>query len=511
MPAAASLSNYTLQSQSSWINGSMHDCGKYWNANPQGTLDETIEFVAWSCNQLDDCQGFTVFPDKGFSMYMKSVNNGIEFDSAISSGGQLNPAKMYKKTSKGKKAFEIDTNDPSILSDPVTGIIFDNDPNRKWKISGWSGSDNTWGNPNSFTTNGFPTLPNYGCCNNTHDIKVPLGWRFAIGDSGIYNGCGGSAHTFILNGDGVNRHIADGAWDDAILVENRGFDVVSNWDTMVSKGVDPVDERRIKYRYCNTFSTISTSLCQNFFADPDSGYDYDVAFANLCNGLPNWPNDTTHGSKCIQSVNRILKSSASGQQAPSQQFAQNMVNTFCTAHPTDPVCACFNVVNLGANKCFKEKSSLPGCSDLKSSFGTLPADAQVTFSDIFCASEDCITNAWEGNNVLLPSTRESTTSCPDIQQCITDLRGSVANYSTLDISCKQSLTVSGVPGGSPPRSTSTSSSGSSPGSSSGSSPGSSSSSSPDSKTKTNSTTIFIIVGIVLFLIMIFGLAVVLLI
>jgi len=431
MPAPPSVDNYTkFQGHGVSIPTTWYSDRYYAQLNnpPQDTANNA-ELSAWMCNQVDNCKGFM----------RRRGNNEMWFydDSqpilhANVPGDTLDT--YIKKGTSVRKVDNPDTSDPSILSNPVTKVIFNNASD---------GFNATYGShsyvsydANNMFSKKIPNRADFNGYNNIGAVTVPLGWRFLDGDNGWASGQGGCCHNSILTGDGTKAN-SWGNYNDGVLVENRGFDVPSNWDTMESKGVDPGDAKRIRFKWCNqSMTNIQTQQCQNFMSLPANGYDYNVSYLALCAQQPNWqklPN-------CLSEVNSVLKTPLNNASAAaSVQSAVSMVKTFCDANPTDPLCACYNVTN-NSNNCLGAQKGLPGCKGLNDTLGTLPADAQVSFSDRFCASVDC-QNAVSGNGVLIPSQRDPSKTCPVIQQCVNDLRGAQFNNSQMSASCQQTLTI----------------------------------------------------------------------
>ena len=404
---------------------------------------DSPEVLAWRCNQNDSCIGFIFNKNRGYGGWL------VKQWAATQSTG----ATVYKKKSTSwRKADNPDTSDPSILpvgTNRTSVKIFADAANSqtKWDLK----------KPGLITASGGTSAlgPSTGeafCNDCMTGYCIPLGWKFIFDRNGnIGNGevegyydrpSPGCYNVDQPNYHGMNDRMSEG------IIQNLGFDVGAHWDDMTNQGVDPADALLIKYRYCNSFNNIDSQKCQTFLSSAANGYDYNVIYLNLCNTMTNWPKDATHGAKCLTEVNTILKTATTQTTSPAQSLAQSMVQTFCNANPTDPVCACYNVTN-SRNNCLGAQKDLPGCTEINATLGTLPPNAQVVFSDEFCACKSCVTDALSGNTVLMPVVRTPAQTCPSIQQCINDLRGANFNNSQISASCQQTMTIN-VPTPPPP-------------------------------------------------------------
>jgi hypothetical protein len=401
MPSPPSVSNYVKTTGYSLDGNLWQDCGKYWPMVGAESPKNT-ERVAWMCNQIDDCAGFMTDKDgNGMWMWLKSWNPG----KAVTLKRDSNYIFYQKSASnKARKAYTPNyynpsdgTGDPSIIRNPATKVWFNNGDGKKtwgWNIPGASGAQGTT-QAGIFISDGQPRNADYGCCNNMHDVQVPLGWRFLNGDNGTFSGCGGGAHAWLMEGNGSNYHIADGAWDDGVLLENRGFDVVSYWDTMTQYGVEPVDAARIKTNWCtSSIANMSSSKCSAYYNVPVSSGGPTNTFNNdamtLCarNGY-NWASDTF----CVNRVNDALSNGSSS----DKSMATSMINNFCSSgsNNQNPACACYNAVHAGSVAACVSQPSLPGCDSIATKVNALtPAAATFYQNDPqglspYCACDQC--------------------------------------------------------------------------------------------------------------------------
>jgi len=424
--------------------------------------------LAWVCNQDDGCWGFVYNKQQGYGGWL------------LGTGG-LRPeiaeprTDIYEKNRvASRKADQGDISNPSILPKNQSTT-------RIHARHGNPGS--TWDDYSINTGVTCAGMAGYPRANDMDGYRIPLGWKWMIIDG---SGSIESYHDRENGGQGGEWTLDSPTWhnmlnkDDCVLAQNVGFDIDANFDSMVSKFVTPEDATIIKYNWCRKEENIEKVKCTNFFSTPEAlakGYNYNTEMANICNTKTDW---YTRGS-CRAIINENVK----GNNASLKQQGQDKVAAYCntTAGETqaDGICACYNVTKHGA-KCLTDKKGVPGCSELYATIGDLPGGAQVAFSDTFCASTSCVSQALNGSAVLLPSYTASKT-CPNIQQCIADYRGANFQGASVSQECKNTLSISGVPpppgappppppsgGGSPPPPPPPSGGGASPPSSDGSTP-----------------------------------------
>lgn len=199
------------------------------------------EDLAWVCNQRDDCKGFVFDKIAGYGGWLKRTANPKP--------GVTSRQLYAKKDTNWRKADNPDTSNPSIL--PLDQM--------KTRMAAW-GTNFAPGGDYSFNVGktcagqaGYPTA------NQMDQYKVPLGWKWMITDDNIEkasavegywhranNGWDGTRYDLDKpNGHGMQNK------DDCVLAQNIGFDVQSNWDTMVQKGIDTDDATKIKQRWCD--------------------------------------------------------------------------------------------------------------------------------------------------------------------------------------------------------------------------------------------------------------------
>lgn len=400
--------------------------------------------MAWVCNQRDDCKGFSFDKCAGHGGWFKNMNIPT-----VPTGTNNCIKHFVKKDWNWRKANNPDTSNPSILPRDQMATRF------KAKYWGSAFDPPPIKVSTGKTCCGTADYPN---CNRMDGYKVPLGWKWMITNDDITNGTTmegywdrdnmgwGDQTTAWWPDHPVNHGITNS--DDCILAQNIGFDVPANWSTMVSKGIDPADALQIKHRWCIANKTnIKDAKCTNFYATPEAaaaGFNFDQDFYYMCSADPSWMND----SSCRSSINQAVKGSI----ASTRQQAKDLISAYCNTdagkNQVDGICGCYNVTKYGG-ECLTTQKTIPGCRELNTTIGDLPAGAQVAFSDKFCASDVCVTQALGNNTVLLPEYTQGK-QCPSIVQCVQDFRNANFQGSQVDASCKNTLNITGVPAPSPP-------------------------------------------------------------
>ena len=433
-PPQPELNNYTKKVGKNRP-GSGGDCG-------QGicTYKDWLgpEELSWICNQSDNCFGFIFDKPRGHGGWV-IARSGVRPEVA-------DPRyDVYeKKDNNWRKATNPDTS--------VEGVLPEDQRKTRFRMCQFEGSGDCRADKAVWT--GAP-LGVFNCggdkCGNNDVVsyKVPLGFKFMLSDNNIGQnavegywdrGGQGNGGYFVLdqpNNHGMRNKIDTG------MIQNIGFDIKANWDTMVSKGVHPEDAFKIKRNWCRTsVVNINDANCTNFYATPEAaqaGYRYDTDMFELCKADPNWYMKTS----CRTAFNNAVK----GNNESLRQQAKDKVTAWCDTNDgatnSDGLCGCYNVMKYG-NACLGAKADLPGCRELKSTIGDLPAGAQVAFADKFCASDVCVTQAL-GNAALLPDYTQGK-QCPSIAQCVQDFRNSSFTNSPVSASCKNTLSISGLPG-----------------------------------------------------------------
>jgi hypothetical protein len=433
-PPQPELNNYTKKEGKNRP-GSGGDCGqgictyKDWLAP---------EELSWICNQSDNCFGFIFDKPRGHGGWV-IARSGVRPEVA-------DPRyDVYeKKANNWRKANQPDTN--------VEGVLPDDQRKTRFRMCQNEGSGDCRADKAVWT--GAP-LGVFNCggdkCGNNDVVsyKVPLGFKFMLSDNnigqnaveGYWNRGGqGNGGYFVLDqpeNHGMRNKIDTG------LIQNIGFDIKANWETMVSKGVNVEDAFKIKRNWCRSSVTnINDANCTNFYATPEAaaaGYRYDTDMFELCKADPTWFNKTS----CRTAFNNAVK----GTTESLRQQAKDKVTAYCDtnagANQVDGLCGCYNVMKYG-NACLGDKAALPGCRELKSTIGDLPAGAQVAFADKFCASDVCVTQAL-GNAALLPDYTQGK-QCPSIAMCVQDFRNASLTNSPVKAECRNTLNITGLPG-----------------------------------------------------------------
>ena len=394
------------------------------------------EDLAWICNQDDGCWGFIFNKAQGYGGWLIGTQ-GLKpevTDNRI--------ATYQKKATNWRKANQPDTS--------VEGVLPDDQRKTKFKFCQYDGGTDCRGDKAVWTAS---PLGIFGCngancgANDVVSYKIPLGFKFlasndAIGQNeveGYFNRGGAGAPGYFVM-DQPNYHGMRNRMDSGML-QNVGFDVLANFDTMVSKGVDPADVLPIKHNFCKASTTnINTAQCTNFYATPEAnaaGYRYDQDLFYLCKNDPNWFQQTS----CRTAFNNAVK----GTNESLRQQAKDSISAYCNTQAgetqADGLCGCANVMKY-ASQCLTTKATIPGCRELKATVGDLPPGAQVAFADKFCASDVCVTQAL-GNAALLPDYTPGK-QCPNITQCVQDFRNANFQGSQVDASCKNTVNITGV-------------------------------------------------------------------
>lgn len=480
MPAAPSVNFFTRTSGTVLTNS-------HWNGhyNTDDVFYDRAEYGAWVCNQSDDCKAFSVRDDGGDGplIYYQSSHRANENPTTTPSSGW---STYQKKTSPiARKAWNPDTfnetngtGDPSILANPQTGIMFSNNPQDIWNISGRSGADGS--SPLGFTAAGAPPQArDYGCCNSKSSVKAPLGWRISMGDNGPFSAGGGRSHMSADGDNTIHGTPTGDRGDDGIIAENRGFDVFAHWTDMATKGVHVADELQIKKNWCGIQSpsqlVANKSKCVGTSSNGSrilSDTEWAMTLGNACLA------DTNNNWASQPAVINEMKTIYLGNH-DSQGHIESIFKLFCRGDPTNPKatnghrmdvrCAAINANDFGVSgtsNCFDAaNSSFPGCATaeidnvpyiglvdlLRPLFNLPPAPAGTA-----------ITSANTNPGCLIQSGRLATTNgtdntfpyqqtvCnpPNLQICGISVQVGAAQNSPINATCDQTMVI--TPPGSPP-------------------------------------------------------------
>ena len=433
-PPQPELNNYTKKEGKNRP-GSGGDCGqgictyKDWLAP---------EELSWICNQSDECFGFIFNKPAGHGGWI-IARSGVRPEVA-------DPRyDVYEK--KANNWRKANAPDPT-----VEGVLPDDQRKTRFRMCQYDGGTDCRGDKAVWT--GAP-LGVFNCggdkCGNNDVVsyKVPLGFKFMLSDNNIGQnavegywdrGGAGNAGYFVFdqpNNHGMRNKIDTG------MIQNVGFDVKANWDSMVSKGVNVEDAFKIKHNWCKTSVTnINDANCTNYYATPEAaaaGYRYDTDMFELCKADPSW----YMKASCRSAFNNAVK----GTNESLRQQAKDKVTAYCDttdgATQADGLCGCYNVTKYG-DACLGDKAALPGCRELKATVGDLPAGARASFADKFCASDVCVTQAL-GNAALLPDYTQGK-QCPSIAMCVQDFRNASLTNSPVKAECRNTLNITGLPG-----------------------------------------------------------------
>jgi hypothetical protein len=514
-PPAQHLNNYTLTSRrSNW------NTTEVWYTNP--------ELLAYTCDQSDDCDGFAYDggnEHKGF-FYFKSLNGNVPLASKpiISYNGT---STYLKNSTTVRKANDPDTSDPSILpvGENTTSIdLYDQWSNKSRDLSACGSIDNTAAVLHLFhpgiisyqSTAPFVTgtvAENIGMINDrVGGYKIPIGWKFVFNASG--NWFGGKdnpghdnegSHEFY-----EDRRASDGdyhgcfnmddphyyAMNDKMssgIIENIGFDVLGSWDTMGSKGISSGDEQKIKERWCNSVTSLTTFLDNKDRCKATLGNEaYNRRLLTLCETSGTW---TTDGS-CKGAVRDSI-GSGDGNHAQ----ALTMIHKFCrggdgsnpqgigpgrsTTGAGSKLCGCLNAndfsfySNPPTANCYTYPN-MAGCSQVVQktqdivaiATGPILSEIKTNFSDAGSLAEDCVTSKQacveSETACVIPYQRDAAHSDVTINMCAFITQQNIAVNSAVSNKC--SITTPGTPGAK----TTTAATGPSAGSGSGSGSGPSS-------------------------------------
>jgi hypothetical protein len=423
---------------------------------PHGTTDISGIFAA--CDELTTCHGILKTPGGNLSSRQGGNDAYQLIDSSITVGQACNDQSVWIK--KGTP--------PHKAQDFVDGIgILPQNGDTKVVVCADSSAAQT--GYSSGSCQGFGRSAQLtgvqGFGDNIHSMYVPLGLKAMVDldylEGGNYGGNkdqtgvgynftnSGPAISFVGSINTQNGEYGDfrNGWNpgngiSTLIIGQTPINMsdIGTFQGLESRGVGTNDARILRYNFCSNLATIDRTECKNFLSLPSNGYDFDVVKTNLCNQDPNWHSNPT----CVAAINSAQKT---GSQA-GKDTATEMVRVFCSANPTDPLCACYNVTLYGS-QCISDssKQSIPGCDNLKNDFGSLPSYASVLSADKFCASSDCITGALSANSALMPVGRSPQQTCPTIQACIQDFRNAQFNGSSLTASCQQTLNIGGAPPG----------------------------------------------------------------
>ena len=430
-PPPADLDNYTVKDNTDRPGSSAAGCG-------QGVCTNKTwlgrEEMAWICNQDDGCWGFIFDKGKGYGGWLIGTN-GLTAEKT----GITNRALYQKKSTAWRKAKDPDTNMDGVLSNDLRKT--------KFKVCQYEGGTDC--NAGKAVWTGAPTGISCGGAslgvNDSVAYKVPLGFKWMISNDNIgqseveywANRGLNTAGYFVFDNPEYHgmRNKAD-----CMLLQNIGFDVDANWDSMVNKGVDPADAFMIKGNWCKKAENIDNVKCAQFYAMPEAktaGYNYDITKFYLCKADPNWFNTTS----CRTAFNNAVKGTDQSLRQQAKDAITNYCNTPAGETQADGLCGCANVMKY-ASQCLTTKAGIPGCRELKATVGDLPGGAQVAFADKFCASDVCVTQAL-GNAALLPDYTPGK-QCPNIAQCVQDFRNASFQGSQIDASCKNTINITGV-------------------------------------------------------------------
>jgi len=87
----------------------------------------------------------------------------------------------------------------------------------------------------------------------------------------------------------------------------------------------------------------------------------------------------TNGSTCWNKISGALRST-------NEQL-------YCDGNETDERCACRNISHYGTKRCIEEKSTIPGCSEVKAGFDKYPGSA-VTEFDVKSFTPTCFAQVY---------------------------------------------------------------------------------------------------------------------
>lgn len=259
--APVELNNYTFIANVNRPGSGSASCGVCTYKTWLGAED-----MAWICNQDDACWGF-----------IKNKGNGGWLISRYSLAGQTSSTTTdiyQKKSTTWRKANNPDTSVEGVLANPATRFRARDSSTTADVVS---------------VTPGLYCAGNagYSKANSLDTYIVPLGWKFMfsndnIGQSDVegYWDRGGAGRPGNFTLDSPNYHGMMNK-DDCVLVQNIGFDVAANWNSMTN--VDGNDQNTIKYNWCmnNPTHNLCNQIIETYCLSSVANMQGDKCYAKL--------------------------------------------------------------------------------------------------------------------------------------------------------------------------------------------------------------------------------------
>jgi len=237
------------------------------------------------------------------------------------------------------------------------------------------------------------------------------------------------------------------------------YDVVTIPFDQLGGYFDDTTSNRIKADRCAplTYSQLgASSECRTYY-----GSNLDSEMLKRIEANAGWANDAVLRT----AVNGYVASELiSEPPQPSDLSARGktLIRNFCSAHPDDPKCGCYNAIDKGLSGCQSAPDGTPGCAELKAlgvQFDNAPDEFKPIFQNMknqvnaMCLSENCKTVRGSSGNaagILLPGTVPGKDCSSNFNVCLSKLTVGQMTGGTIDASCKQTFNMgAGGSGGSP--------------------------------------------------------------
>lgn len=171
--------------------------------------------------------------------------------------------------------------------------------------------------------------------------------------------------------------------------------------------------------------------------------------------LASVPASTTLNSYQVDQINGII----TGASSTVKTAGSNLVKTICDRDPTNPQCACYNLVKYKIDGC-SSNPNFPGCSDpdiqavvqllpelatMGASGAALKTNMNMFSQNLLASANSCVKAALSGTNVLLPN--KPSGSPVQLNTCVQriDLSGAEVSGSDISAACNINAGSSDTP------------------------------------------------------------------
>ena len=171
--------------------------------------------------------------------------------------------------------------------------------------------------------------------------------------------------------------------------------------------------------------------------------------------LASVPASTTLNSDQVDQINGII----TGASSTVKTAGSNLVKTICDRDPTNPQCACYNLVKYKIDGC-SSNPNFPGCSDpdiqavvqllpelatMGASGAALQTNMNMFSQNLLASANSCVKAALSGTNVLLPN--KPSGSPVQLNTCVQriDLSGAEVSGSDISAACNINAGSSDTP------------------------------------------------------------------